>query len=55
MFQFLFSLFWNKSEAARKAREEKDKPIQSASGYVYTDYKAKMREAERRKKDAERR
>jgi hypothetical protein len=50
MFQFLFSLFWKKSGDAQKAREEKDKPLQSASGYVYTDYKAKMREAERKKK-----
>jgi hypothetical protein len=50
MFQFLFSLFWKKSDDARKAQEEKDKPLQSASGYVYTDYKAKMREAERKKK-----
>ena len=50
MFQFLFSLFWKKSDDARKAHEEKVKPVQSASGYVYTDYKAKMREAERKKK-----
>ena len=49
MFQFLFSLFWKKSDDARKAQEEKDKSVQSASGYVYTDYKAKMHEAKRKK------
>ena len=55
MFHFLFNLFSKKSEEARKAHEEKGKPVTSASGYVYTDYKAKMREAERKKKADERR
>ena len=54
MFHFLFNLFSKKSEEARKTRNEKEKPITSASGYVYTDYKAKMQEAERKKKAAER-
>jgi hypothetical protein len=55
MFQFLFSLFWKKSDDAREAREEKDKPVQSESGYVYTDYKAKLREAKRKKKTEQKR
>lgn len=50
MFYFLFSAFRRASEDAKKARSEKDKKVESSSGYVYTDYKAKMREAERKKR-----
>lgn len=50
MFYFLFSAFWTASEEARKAQATKDKIVKSSSGYVYTDYKAKMREEERKKR-----
>lgn len=44
----LFSAFWTASEEMKKAKSAKDKEVKSSSGYVYTDYKAKMREAERK-------
>lgn len=54
MFYFLFSAFRKASEDAKKAQAEKNKKVQSRSGYVYTDYKAKMREAERKKRLSQR-
>lgn len=49
MFYFLFSAFRTASEK-KKAKSAKDTEVTSSSGYVYTDYTAKIREAERRKR-----
>ena len=50
MFHILFNLFWKKSKKEQEEKEQQGKEIKSGSGYVYTDYKAKMREAEEKKR-----
>ena len=49
MFYFLAGIFAKASKEAKKEQSEKDKKAQSSSGYVYTDYEAQIRKAERKK------
>lgn len=50
MFYFLTSAIRTALEETKKTTTAKNKEVKSSSGYVYTDYKAKMREAERKKR-----
>ncbi|GEM_PF-2615035 len=49
MFYFLMGALFRGFEEAQKVQSEKDKKVQSSSGYVYSDYNAMIHEAKRKK------
>lgn len=50
MLYFIIGALLTSSEEAKKAK--KDKKVKNSSDYVYTDYEAKIRELERKKRRA---
>ena len=49
MIYFIASALLATSEETKKKKATKNKDVKNGSDYIYTDYKAKIREAERKK------
>ncbi len=52
MLYFIIGALLTSSEEAKKSKAKKNKKEKNSSDYVYTDYEAKIRELERKKRRA---